>query len=421
MSQITPFVPSRTSKVALYSQVSNSPSKSVSSSSNSSSSAAPNEALTSRLFNTTATLSTILTSRVTSQASFSTSSAILVSTGTTGTISSSSYSVPITTTITSPPFAYFTSIASNSDWTTDTAITIDGTILPVLVGCSVCGGSHHGLVIGGLGGGPLDPVRPGCGSGSFFGSVFGCGSEFDIPPLPPFVIESDGKPLQEATGGDDSDGEKACEDEDSCTLTMSKPRKTQGATTSTPIPTSTSSLTSSSVSKTMTSTSGGLSSEYMVFPTAGTTPAELTALTRNFTEELGSDNVLPVSLSEDGDDFMYILYMSGSFASNLQRSEPKVCNKFLRALMSLGEDQCMIDVKVLLILVVYGDIMRFSRVGYSQSMDHRYRLIVPFTYRSTLLSQIWSRRYGMTLSQGPCLHLCVDELKIDTTATLSKI
>ena len=176
-------------------------------------------------------------------------------------------------------------------------------------------------MIAGLGGGPIDPVRPGCGS--IFGSVFGCGSEFDFFPLPPFVIGTDGTPVEENT----DDSEKDCEDKNLCSFSSSKLRTTQEPITSTYMPRSTSSSTPSSVSKTVSSTSVMSPSEYMVFPTAGTTSAELTALTLNFTEELGADNVLPVSLNDAGDQVMYILYMSESFASDLRGRESKVCCK----------------------------------------------------------------------------------------------
>ncbi|KAF6225905.1 hypothetical protein HO133_009908 [Letharia lupina] len=231
--------------------------------------------------------------------------------------------MPITTTITSPPSAYFTSTASNSDWTTDTTTLIDGTIRPVLVGCKVCGGLHHGIVIAGLGGAQADPRRTGCGSGSIFGSVFGCGSEFDFAPLPPFIIGLDGIPTEESADGEGGDS-KVCEDDNICSLPTSEEKKSQEPTTLTIMPTSISSLGSSTISDTTPSTSGGSSREYMIFPTAGITSSELTALTEYFTDELGAGNVLPISLNDAGDQVMYVAYSSEIFASDLQTLNPKV-------------------------------------------------------------------------------------------------
>lgn len=256
------------------------------------------------------------------------SSSILVSTGTSVAGPLAVYSVPITTTITSPPRAYFTSTASNSDWNTDTTTLIDGTIRPVLVGCKVCGGLHHGIIVAGLGGGPVDPTRTGCGSHSIFGSIFGCGTEFEFAPLPPFVIEMDGTPKQEGSSDDES-GED-CDNEDLCSFSPSDQRKTQESTTLTLIPTSTSTLLSSSNSKVVSSTSSGLSREYMVFPTAGVSSDDLNTLTRFFADELGTGNVLPVSLGDSDDETMYIVYTNESSALSLPRLNPKVCDYLAR-------------------------------------------------------------------------------------------
>ncbi|KAF6238977.1 hypothetical protein HO173_002849 [Letharia columbiana] len=273
--------------------------------------------------NTSATLSPNLASGVTSQASFSTHTTAWLSTTSTGASASDIYSMPITTTITSPPSAYFTSTASNSDWTTDTTTLIEGTIRPVLVGCKVCGGLHHGIVIAVLGGAQADPRRTGCGSGSIFGSVFGCGSEFDFAPLPPFIIGLDGIPTEESADGEGGDS-KVCEDDNICSLPTSEEKKSQEPTTLTIMPTSISSLGSSTISDTTPSTSGGSSREYMIFPTAGITSSELTALTEYFTDELGAGNVLPISLNDAGDQVMYVAYSSEIFASDLQTLNPKV-------------------------------------------------------------------------------------------------
>ena len=327
-SPIGPSFPVQATRLANTSQALKSFSKLPSRSSLFSPLAALSTAAAPSALNTSATLLPNLASGVTSQASFSTHTTAWLSTTSTGASASDIYSMPITTTITSPPSAYFTSTASNSDWTTDTTTIIEGTIRPVLVGCKVCGGLHHGIVIAGLGGAQADPRRTGCGSGSIFGSVFGCGSEFDFAPLPPFIIGLDGIPTEESADGEGGDS-KLCEDDNICSLPTSEEKKSQEPTTLTIMPTSTSSLGSSTISDTTPSTSGGSSREYMIFPTAGITFSELTALTEYFTDELGAGNVLPISLNDAGDQVMYVAYSSEIFASDLQTLNPKVCKFFI--------------------------------------------------------------------------------------------
>ena len=106
----------------------------------------------------------------------------------------------ITTTITSPPTGFATRLASNSQWSGDTNTVIDQTTYPVLYGCAYCGGSHHGIILVGLGGTSSDPTRTGCGSGilAVFRSIFGCGTEFNFPSiwdLPAFIIDPSGDPV----------------------------------------------------------------------------------------------------------------------------------------------------------------------------------------------------------------------------------
>jgi hypothetical protein len=95
--------------------------------------------------------------------------------------------LPITTTITSPPLAYTTSLVSNTLWHLDTTTTSGATIFLVLYSCSaLCGGDDYGLIIKGLRGDPTDPIRTGCGKGlirSIFRSFFSCGTEFNFPLL----------------------------------------------------------------------------------------------------------------------------------------------------------------------------------------------------------------------------------------------
>ncbi|CAF3487706.1 unnamed protein product [Fusarium graminearum] len=62
----------------------------------------------------------------------------------------------ITSTLTAPPETFTPTTVSNDDWTTNTWITTtskgsdEPTVVPVLVGCTGCGGSGHGIVIFGL-------------------------------------------------------------------------------------------------------------------------------------------------------------------------------------------------------------------------------------------------------------------------------
>lgn len=174
-----------------------------------------------------------------------------------------------------------------------------------------------------------DPARTGCGSGSIFGSVFGCGSEFDFSSLPPFIIGLDGTPIEISDGDGDDSGQEDCENENLCSLPTSNERKTSEATTSTVTPSPTSTLVSSLTTKTISSMSGGSSSEYMIFPTAGITSDELTALTETLTDDLGTDNVLQVSLNDAGNQVTYVGYTSELSALNLQRLNPMVCNTSL--------------------------------------------------------------------------------------------
>ena len=245
-----------------------------------------------------------------------------LSSGTIGTSPLTGYSASVTTIITSPPSAFSTSTASNSDWTTDTTTLIHGTVFPVLVGCNVCGGPHHGIVIAGLGGEPTDPPRTGCASGSVFGSLFGSGAEFDFPLLPPFVIGMDGTPIDESSG-DDGNGSE-CEDEDHCSITKSDRKTMQSSTTSLP-PSST--IPHSTASST-TSLASSKPSEYMVFPKADTGSDGFSALTRFFDDELGADNALQVSLNDAGDQVMYIICANDSFAQKLPLMDSKGCTCF---------------------------------------------------------------------------------------------
>ena len=218
------------------------------------------------------------------------------------------YSVAITTTITSPPSAYFTLTASNSDWTTDTFTSMDGTLRPVLVGCKVCGGPHHGIVLAGL------------------GSAIGSGSEFDLSPLPPFVVGTDGTPIEEHNN-DDGSSSSDCDDEGHCSLPTSGGRTAQRSSTF--VPTSTTIAASISMS-TSAIVSSSRSSEYLVFPKIGTTSDELTALAGLFSDQLGADNAVQASLNDAGDQVMYVIYANESFALSLPQSNPKVCNYFTR-------------------------------------------------------------------------------------------
>ena len=322
-SSIATSLPFQAARPANISQASLSLSRSLSSSSYPTSSNALSTAATLTFLNPSATTITALTVGMMSQTALSRSVATPLSAGTTGAGPLIGYSESITTIITSPPLAFFTSTSSNSDWTKDTTTLINGTIRPVLVGCNFCGGPHHGIVVAGLGREPTDPPRTGCGPGLLFGSSFGCGSEFDFPLLPPFMIGIDGTPLDESSGDDDGSSSEF-EDEDHCSLPKSDGRTMQTSSPSLP-PTSTVPSSSSSSTSSLASSKP---SEYLVFPKTGTSADGFSALTRFFDDELGADNALQVSLNDAGDQVMYIIYTNEWFAQNPPLINPKVCIYF---------------------------------------------------------------------------------------------
>lgn len=186
--------------------------------------------------------------------------------------------IGITATITSPPPGFTTVLASNTHWTGDTTTVSDGTTYPVIYGCAHCGGRHHGIVIEGLGGKPNDPKRPGCGSG-IFRSIFGCGTQFNFPPLwglPPFIIDPLGDPMtsapdpdpdEEPTGNPRSNGPSLSQA--SSTPTIS----TSASSTAACSPTSTPNL-------------------YAIFLVDGVTDTEVESLSTYLQEEVGGPDVV---------------------------------------------------------------------------------------------------------------------------------
>ncbi|MCJ1476530.1 Mucin-21 [Lambiella insularis] len=106
--------------------------------------------------------------------------------------------ISITTTVTTPPPGFTVSTTTNTAWTSNTVVVISGTTYPVLVNCGgLCGPPGSSIILGGLGGLPSDPVRPGCGGGGLLGlfrSIFSCGTLFNFPKFPPFTINIDGVP-----------------------------------------------------------------------------------------------------------------------------------------------------------------------------------------------------------------------------------
>ena len=220
--------------------------------------------------------------------------------------------VPITTTITSPPAFFSTSLAFNTEWTSDTVTMIHGTQCPVLYDCEkVCGGVHHGLIIWGLGGRPVDPVRPGCPAssprkrgllGPLFRSTFGCGTEFDLPPIPkPFVIDNIGEPEEVDPDNDDGD------ENDKTTMTNTSPTSTTQV--------------SSSTSK---ATSSAASTQYVIFPTSGATKAQISNITD--TLNVGSEYVLQIELGSAVDEVMFVGVIDESFASLIAKNLPVLIN-----------------------------------------------------------------------------------------------
>lgn len=222
----------------------------------------------------------------------------------------------ITATITSPPPSFTTISASNSQWTGDTTIVSDGTTYPVIYGCAQCGGKHHGIIVGGLGGKPGDPKRNGCGSGilAIFRSIFGCGTEFIIPGLPPFIIDPLGDPVTSApeTDPDPGPGQHLSDNPRSNGPSLSQAFST---------PTFSRALSSTSLCS-ATSTP----SLYGIFLADGITKAEITSLSTYLQEEVGGpDLVSAISLSVDNVASMFAALMDNCVALKIG-SHPSVNN-----------------------------------------------------------------------------------------------
>lgn len=235
----------------------------------------------------------------------------------------------ITATITLPPPGFTTISASNSQWTGDTTTVSHGTTYPVVYGCAQCGGRHHGIIVGGLGGKPRDPERNGCGSGilAIFRSIFGCGTEFIFPGLPPFIIDPLGDPVTSAPETDSGPHEEP----------SGKPRSngpSLSQASSTPI----SSRAASSTSLCSPTSTPNL---YAIFLVDGVTNAETESLSTYLQEEVGGpDLVSAIFLSVDNVASMFAALMDNCVASKIG-SHPSVNSPPLRErqvwLILLGE------------------------------------------------------------------------------------
>ena len=219
----------------------------------------------------------------------------------------------ITATITSPPPGFTTLLASNTHWTGDTTTVSDGTTYPVIYGCAHCGGRHHGIVIEGLGGKSNDPKRPGCGSSilAMFRSMFGCGTEFNFPPLwglPPFIIDPLGDPVTSAPETDpDPDP-------------TGKPRS-NGPSLSQASSTPTTSISASSTASCFPTSTPNL---YAIFLVDRITDTEVVSLSTYLKEEVGgSDVVAAISLGTNGVASMFAALIDDCVASKIN-SHPSV-------------------------------------------------------------------------------------------------
>ena len=281
------------------------------------------------------------------------SSAVLVvtETNTAGTIV---VGVPITTTITSPPSAYRTSLVSNTLWHSDTTTTSGATIFPVFYSCgTLCGGDDHGLIIKGLGGDPTDPIRTGCGQGligSVFRSLFGCGTEFNFPPLVPFAIGVDGAPeivrdledpkstnlpstasismtstsitsaSMSSTGGSGSSVPSGCSTGTafSCVTSYICPtgaRVSCSATSTCSAIATGCGLTSSSSSTTPSSSP----SKCVIYPTDGLSQSQTSDLASLLTSKLGNVTQIPL----DENESIFVAFMNSSIVNDL-KEQPMV-------------------------------------------------------------------------------------------------
>ena len=239
----------------------------------------------------------------------------------------STTTLDITMTITSPPPGFSTISASNSLWTGDTTIVSAGTTYPVIYGCSVCGGRHHGIILTGLGGKPGLPKRNGCGSGilSIFKSIFGCGSEFNFPPvwgLPPFVNGPLGNPIPLEPQPNPYDPEPDEEPETS-------PEPTSPEVTSVEITkSSASTVKASSTKASSTSACSATTSPipYAIFLVDNVSGAELSALSEYFQEEIGGPEVVgEIPLGVNAGDSIFAALIDNCVASKIG-THPSVSN-----------------------------------------------------------------------------------------------
>lgn len=105
------------------------------------------------------------------------------------------FSIPITTTLSSLPGNFSTSFVSRV--TTDTTTTVNGTVYPVLHTSG-----PGSIMLAGLGSRPSDPQRPGCnlkGLQVFFQTLLPCGAALKVPGIGVVVIDPKGIPRLVAT------------------------------------------------------------------------------------------------------------------------------------------------------------------------------------------------------------------------------
>lgn len=249
----------------------------------------------------------------------------------------------VTSTITSAPPGFGTVSASNSLWTGDTTTVRAGTTYPVIYGCSICGGAHHGIILTGLGGIGSNPKRRGCGSGilSIFKSVFGCGTEFKFPPswgLPPFIIGPLGNPIPLETQPDPDDpepdpdpNEEPETKEPETVEPKTEEPKTEEPKTKEPkissisasqIVTSSqvisSKATSSKASSTVACSATVTPIPYAIFLVDNVSEADLNALSLYFQEEVGGpDFVAEIPLGIDAGDSMFAALIDNCVASKI--------------------------------------------------------------------------------------------------------
>jgi len=254
-------------------------------------------------------------------------------------------SVQITTTITTTPPGFQTSVMSNSLWSSNTVTTISGTVFPVIYCGSSCGGEHHGIVISGLGGRPQDPPRTGCGGTgilAIFRSIFSCGTKFIfswIKGLVPFSIGLDGTPdtdpdtnptenpnQPKPTEASETDQSSSCSTTTASSCTTTKICEGSCITTVSCTSVATRCDAGGTTSATSTTIPTATSSLYLIFPIETATLEQIENFTDTLNSLVGPDNTDTITL-QNGTLLSWAAMLTESSVMSLKEN-PMVCLRF---------------------------------------------------------------------------------------------